>query len=449
MSEDGISLTVEPAGMQAFLHLPARASLPVSTLLDRMMKINVIGGVIESALRAAETPAEVDRDIVVAQGTAAVQPIDARIEMLVHFGIRLAEGSDHKIDFHEQGRFHEVAAGDVLARLIPKKPGSAGRTVFGKDIPVGEPRDADLQALIGEGVKRVGNDVVAERTGMVIKRHDGHLDIMPEVHIDADLNMRCGNLTTKLPVTIKGDVIAGFSLKTGDNVTITGVIEDARISVKGNLTCGGILPGEHRVKAHGDLVTKHINRREVKCRNLTVASDIRGSTVYATGNIQAKAIMASQVNCAGSLICDELGNPDELGGIVQIGVNPMAIALWRLAVREHEAIVGEVEEAKRQCKRLALWIKQETDETKRQEIAAKLKQALAAFEISTKRLGECEAVVNNATLRAGNSLDATLTVNHGVHPGIEVRIGTEARLSVTKPMGKTVFRLKDGRITWD
>jgi uncharacterized protein len=449
MPDDDITITVDPAGMLAILHLPAHTSLPASTLLDRMMRVNVIGGIREDALRQAEQPADADRDLAVAIGTPAIQPVDARIEMMVHFGLRLSEGSDHKIDFHEQGRFHEINAGDVLARLIPKQPGTPGRTVHGKELPVGEPRDADMSALAGEATRRQGFDLIAERTGMVVRRHDGHLDVMPEVTIDSDLNMRCGNLTTRLPVSIKGDVIAGFTLKSAANVTVTGVIEDARISVKGDLTCGGILPGKLRVKAHGNLTTKHITRREVKCGNLVVSSDIRGSIVYATGSIQAKLIVASRVHCGGSLTCDELGNVDELGGVVQIGVNPLAIALWRLAAREHETIVAEVEEAKKACKRLALWVKQETDPDKLQDCAAKLKLALANYDNRVKRLGECENILNNATLRTGNNLEATIVVNQAVHPGTEIRIGTEAKLTVTKAMGKTTFRLKDGKITWD
>lgn len=450
MPDDGLIITVDPAGMQAVLHLPARASLPVSTLLDRLMKANVIGGVLEPALRMAEQPADHDRDLVVARGTPAVQPVDARVEILVSFGLRLEEDAEHHIDFREQGRFHEVDAGTVLARLTPKKPGAPGRTVLGRDLPVGEPRDADLTAVAGEGTAlRGGTEVVSERTGLVIRRRDGHIDIMPTVELTGDLDMHCGNLVTRLPVAVKGDIIAGFSLKSGADVTVKGVIEDARISVKGSLTCGGILPGKHRVKAHGDLATKHISGREVKCRNLQVSSDVRSATVFATGDIAAKVIVSSHLNCGGSLVCDELGNPDEMGGTVQVGINPLAIALWRLAAREHEAIAQEVTDAKNQCKRLAMWVKQETDEAKRQELAVRLRQALALYEESAKRLGECEAVLNNATLRAGNNPDATVVVNQAVHPGIEIRIGSEARLTVAKALGKTTFRLKDGKVTWE
>ncbi len=450
MSDDSIRLDIDPAGMQAVLHLPARATMPASAAIDRMMKAGVIAGVVEPVLREVEVPADHDRDLIVAQGVSAVQPVHAYVKVLVDFALRLEEGDDHKMDFREQGRFHEVEAGAVLARLVPKQPGSAGRTVLGKDLPVAEAKDADLGAAAGEGTMVRGeSDVVAERPGMVVRRRDGHLDILPVVDIPGDLDMHWGNLVTKLPVTIKGDVIAGFSIKSAADVTVKGVIEDARISVRGNLTCGGILQGEHRVKTHGDLITKHITGREIKCRNLTVASDVRGGTIYATTDVTAKLIVSSKVHCGGSLVVDDLGHPDELGGVVQVGMNPLAVALWRLAAREHEAIAAEVTEGKTQTKRLALWLKQETDPAKRQELATKLQHSLKTYEMRCKRLGECEKVLNNAVLRAGNNPDATVTVNSSVHPGVEILIGAEAKLGITKSMGKTVFRLKDGKVVWE
>lgn len=450
MPDDAIRLDIDPAGMQAVLHLPARATMPASSAIDRMMKAGVIAGVIETALREVEVPADHDRDLVVAQGIPAVQPEHAYVKVLVNFALRLEEDAEHKIDFHEQGRFHEVAAGDLLARLTPKKPGTPGRTVLGKELPVAEAKDADLTAVAGEGTALRGDsEVVSERAGMVVRRRDGHLDIMPVVDIPGDLDMHWGNLITKLPVAIKGDVIAGFSIKSATDVTVKGVIEDARISVRGNLVCGGILPGKHRVKTHGDLTTKHVTGREVKCRNLEVASDVRGSTVYATGNVKVKLLVSSTVQCGGSAVIDDLGHPDELGGIVQVGMNPLAIALWRLAAREHEAIAAEVAEAKTKTKRIALWLKQETDPAKRQDLALKLQQALANYEQRTKRLGECENILNNAVLRAGNNPDATVTVNNAVYPGVEIHIGADAKLAITKALGKTVFRLREGKVVWE
>lgn len=450
MPDDAIRLDIDPAGMQAVLHLPARATMPASAAIDRMMKAGVIAGVVESTLREVEIPADHDRDLVVALGTAAVQPEHASIKVLVNFALRLEEDAEHKIDFHEQGRFHEVAAGDVLARLVPKKAGSPGKTVLGRELPVAEAKDADLSSVAGEGTALRGDsEVVSERAGMVVRRRDGHLDILPAVDIPGDLDMHWGNLVTKLPVAIKGDIIAGFSLKSAADVTVKGVIEDARISVRGNLACGGILPGKHRVKTHGDLATKHITGREVKCRNLEVASDVRGATIFATGNVKAKLLVSSTVHCGGSAVIDDLGHPDELGGIVQVGMNPLAIALWRLAAREHEAIAAEVGEAKTKTKRIALWLKQEADPAKRQDLAVKLQQALALYEQRTKRLGECEKILNNAVLRAGNNPDATVTVNNAVYPGVEIHIGADAKLVITKALGKTVFRLRDGKVVWE
>jgi uncharacterized protein (DUF342 family) len=450
MPDDAIRLSVDPTGMQAVLHLPAGMSLPASTTIDRMMKAGVVAGVVEAALHDLETPADHDRDVVVAQGTPAVQPVHARIDVLVNFAIRLEESTGHMLDFREQGRFHEVEAGTVLARRTPPEQGLPGRTVLGKELSVPEPKDADLSAIAGEGTSQRGYlELVADLTGMVVRRHDGHLDVMATVVIPGDLDMHWGNLATTLPVTIQGDVIIGFNLKCGADVEVKGVIEDARVSVKGNLVCGGILPGKQRVKTHGDLTTKHVTGREIKCRDLTVASDVRGSLVFATGNVTSKLIVSSQVHCGGSLVVDELGHRDELGGSVQVGVNPLAVALWRLAAREHESITAEVADGKLQCKRTALWLKKETNAAKRQELATKLQHTLAVYEQRVKRLGECENILNNAVLRSGNNPEATITVNTAVYPGVEVRIGTEARLTISKVMGKTVFRLREGKVVWD
>ena len=119
MPEGAIRLDVDPAGMQAVLHLPAGSSLPASAAIDRMMKAGVVAGVIEGALHDVEVPTDHDRDLVVAQGTPAVQPVHARIDVLVNFAIRLEESAGHMLDFREQGRFHEVEAGTVLARRTP------------------------------------------------------------------------------------------------------------------------------------------------------------------------------------------------------------------------------------------------------------------------------------------------------------------------------------------
>lgn len=433
--------------------LPAGQALLPGALLDLMMRAGVVAGVVEAALHEAEAPAAADRRIVVARGTAPVPARDARVEVLVDFALRLAEDAGHRVDFHEQGRFHEIDAGAVLARLVPKRPGTPGRTVLGRELPVGEPRDADLSAYAGEGTllqAEVGDgQVVAERTGLVVRRPDGHLDIMPKVELRGDLDMRCGNLVTRLPVEVAGDIIAGFSLKSEASATVKGAIEDARVSVKGDLVCGGILPGKHRVKAHGDLRTRHISGRVVKCRGLQVANDVRGATVFAIGDVAAKVIISSTIHCGGSLVCDELGHPDEHSGLVQVGLDPLAVALWRLAARERETLAAETARHRQECKRLAVWVKDETDPVQRAALAGRLQQALAAYEASVARQGECEAVLANDLLRDGNNHGATVTVNQVVHPGIEVMIGADARCKVTKALGRTVFRLHDGKVVWE
>ena len=444
-----IAVEVAEDAMEAVLVLQPGATLESSAALDRLIRAGVTAGVLEEPLRGLNEPCEEERRLVVARGLPAVPSQDARVEVLIDFSIKVSEDAEHRTDFRDQKRFHEVDAGTVLARFVKKVQGTPGRTVLGKELTVTEPRDADLTSVCGEGtrIEAVGDgQVVAEHSGLLLRRRDGHLDVMPSFEIAGDLDMRVGNVDTKMAVSIRGDVIAGFSLKSAGAVEIKGVIEDARISVKGNLTCGGILPGAHRVKTHGDLTTKHAAGRTLKCRNLIVASDLRGCTIYATGDVTAKKLINCTLTCGGSLTCDELGHPLEMGGVVIAGLNPLAIALYKLAGREHDALEAEVVEARTKIKKLAMWTRDEANAAKRQKLAHDLKRVLANYEATVRRLASCEKVLGNDTLRGGNNPNAMVTVNQTVHAGVEIQLGAEAKLLVERPLGKTVFRLIDGRV---
>jgi uncharacterized protein (DUF342 family) len=452
MAENGIRVEVAPDGMAAALHVPGGASMPASRVLDLLIRANVTTGVVESEINQAAEPTAADRVLTVARGIPPQPSVDGRIEMLVDFAVHIVEGADHRVDFHETGRFREVAAGTPLARLIPQQDGTPGKTVLGKDLPVRKPVVADLTAAAGEGtrIEPTGAGVlVAAQAGMVVRRHDGHLDVLPKVEIPGDLDMHWGNIDTSLPVSIRGDIVSGFSLKTGGDLEVRGAIEDARVSVKGNLTCTGILPGKHRVKAHGDITTQHVAGRELKCRCLTVGKDMRGVTVYAVRDVTAKGVVSCRIHAGGNVVCQEVGHPDELGGMVQAGADPFAMALFTLAVREHDAIAAEVVAAKQRCKKLAVWLKKESVEHERQRLAHQLQEAFAAFEQACHRLSDCEGLLRNQTLRTGNNPDATITIERAVHPGVEIRLGCEARHVVQRAMGHTVFRLKDNKVVWE
>ena len=58
-------------------------------------------------------------------------------------------------------------------------------------------------------------------------------------------------------------------MKSSCDIQVDGSIEDARVSAQGNLQVkGGILPGQNRVKAHGDVHARFIEQREIKSRSV-------------------------------------------------------------------------------------------------------------------------------------------------------------------------------------
>lgn len=447
--DDGIRVEVAADAMQATLLVPAGAALPGSAILGRLRAAAVVSGILEHAVAQATMPAPEARRIVVAIGEAAVPPRHATIEMLVHFVMRRDDGAIVQPGGPNQAI--EVAAGAAIARTVPRQAGRPGRDVRGQELAVARPLEVDIARICGDGVRveASGARVVAERDGLVVRRRDGRIDLVPRIDIAGDLDRHWGGLATRLAVAITGDILGGAAVQCGGDLQVGGVIEDASVSVRGGLSCGGILAGRHQLRVRGDIAASHVAGRTIACRNLAVASDIRDATIHALGDVSARLVLASTIHCAGSFTCSQFGNHAGAGSQLFIGVNPRALGLHRLAVRELDAITREAAEAREQVKAATEATRSCGDPPERRRLAKDLRRSLSRFEACERRVAKCRKVIKNATLRAGNNPDATATITGVIHPGVEVHIGLEARHAVTKPMENVVFRLKHGKVAWD
>ena len=279
--------------------------------------------------------------------------------------------------------------------------------------------------------------------------------VQPQLVIEGDVDLKSGNIDTALSVMVKGDIKAGFTVKSGADIVVMGVVEDARISARGNISVrGGILPGRERVKAHGNLVARYITGREVKGRDIEVAGSVRFSRVLATGAVTAKEIIAGRLIAAGSLACEVLGSPEGSRTQVQVGIDPYEEALYMAAQQEQGRHAREVVRLKERCKLLAHKLGQQLPVAEGEDdpLSDDLRTALGDFAKACTHLAECEAVItrHEAQLGAGNrnAANAIVTVRRTAHPGVEVLIGELARTEVREALAAPVFRFQAGAVVW-
>lgn len=443
--------------MEAWIELNPGEYCSRAAMQINLNRLGIAYGVIAESMDAAARPERELRTLTMARGTPPEDGINAEIVMLVDDTRHYHSDEYDRIDFHDLGKIVELKPGDPIARLTMATPGKPGMNVRGHVVKQKPGADIDLAQYVADGTRIDAANklrIVADIQGVFRRNRGGKFMVQPLHIVDGDVDFKSGNIDTSLPVLIKGDIKKGFTVKTAADLTVMGVIEDARVSAQGNLTVsGGILPGEKRVKAHGDVVARYISGREVKGRNITSTTGITASRLLATGDIGAKELIAGWTRCAGNVVCDLLGNEGGQKTLVEVGTNPFEEALFEGAQQELKRLDGLLPSMKDHCKIVARKLeKAEPESDEHAEVSTELREAVKAYSDACTRFAECEEIIKRhgecaeAALKAG--LGSRITVRKVAHIGAELRIAGLAHLDLWEPLRNVTFFYKEGNVSW-
>lgn len=435
--------------MTAWLDIPANEKENVEQLRALISAANIRHGLQREALFAATRPAAEDRSLVIALGTAPVDGKPGESEVLVDVREGPPKDPSGVSDFHQLHLFCDVTRGQALVRALPADPGIAGQSVLGEPV-WGKPGTlAELKTFQGDGTALETDRLVAAFDGVCRRSRRGEnmvLTVTPKLEIAADVDNSIGDIDTAFDVEIKGDIKLGFSVKTGGSLTVKGIIEDARVSAKGNLVASGIVAGQNRVKSRSDITIKHANGREIKCRNLHVAGGLIECTVLAIGHVHAHDIIGGRVVAAGSVTADVIGDQWAAPTLVQVGVNPYEKSLFDTAGREREHALRSLDDIEQHLQVLSSHLAGKRGN--QAETMEEVKRLVVQREAFRRLLTTCDQVIThqNQNLDAAKVLVNAARINVGkmVYNGVTLLFGESARMQVTDPFGKTSLYAKDG-----
>jgi hypothetical protein len=451
-----IVIQLDMQQIEAFIVLDAGDYVPPAVLRGALERLGITTGVSEEQIQAAAAPGGEQRRLVLARGRPMEPGADAQLEHLVEVVQVVAEpDGSGRIDPRERGKWTEVDPGTPLARVVPATAGVAGITVKGLAIEAKAGRALDINRVRGEGTDvdaRDANVLNATVSGIVRRNDRGVTSVVPKLEIRGDLDMHTGNIDTRFPVHIGGDLKVGFVVKSAASIAVAGSIEDARVSAAGDLVVrGGILPGNERVKARGDISVRHAEGRTLKARSVTVAGDLRNCTVLATGSVTAKSIAGGSVTCTGSVEVGDLGDFNELKTRILAGVNPFLATVYRGAQARVAEAEHDADSLRERVQLLTHRIKQ--------RIAGRfdvgndkhtLAKTMREYEAAVALLRDCRNAFaahegEIARAEAAPSL-ARIVVKGAAWPGVEIGIGETAVLVLKERLTRPVFVLKDGVI---
>jgi uncharacterized protein len=220
--------------------------------------------------------------VVVAKGSLAETWKD--IDWLIPMGISsLRDYSDETIDLHEVSQFINVREGQVLCELPP--PPKEGHSVYGQGIPA-PPCPFQLGDRVGLDPKNL-LQVVATQAGCV-RFVKGRLSVEQQLEIPGDLDFKIGHIDFCGDVTVHGNVLDGFHIKSAKSIVIDGAVGVSTIEAEGNITIKGGVNGGHKGKllSGGDLQAHYLHMVSVKCGgDVLVDVECHDSMVLAMGSV--------------------------------------------------------------------------------------------------------------------------------------------------------------------
>lgn len=323
-------------------------------------------------LRELKAGKQSDYLILIAEGEPAQTGTDAYFEWAVDvreekkIGKVLEDGS---IDFRERDLITLVQEKDLLGRLIPPQPGTAGIDIFGNALH--PPPHVNIEVVIDthiyaepEGDGTIGFFASAgggisvlskekEANGRRSRRID--ISINSISSIDGDVDYTTGNIEFNGDVVIDGSVQQQFSVRATGSVTIGGYVESgAYITAGKNIVVKrGVIGDTTELIAGASVITKYIQESTVRAGgDVRVGSYIFNASVRAGGQVvisgkgegKSRALVGGLVWGGRGILAKSIGSPYNTNTKLVAGINPDSVERID-KIRANLITCGEKQEA--------------------------------------------------------------------------------------------------------
>ena len=390
-----------------------------------LKNIGVISGISEEAIRLFLLEKRYFETYVLAKGTKAREGSDGYIEYTFNTSLKPTPkmNEDGTVDFHTLENVNHIKSGDVVAILHPEDRGDNGTDILGRPV---YPRK------VKRAVFRYGKNMeVSEdklKFGHVTLENDKVFvsNVLELVDVDAST----GDINYSGSVMIKGNVLAGFSVKAAGDISVSGIVEGATIIADGDITFNRGVQGMNKavIKAGGNIVSKFIESASSVEAGGNIESDsILHSKVRAKGTIKASGrnglIVGGEVRSICLVEAKNIGNEMGTATVVGVGVDPAA----KKRVDELKTSLQKLGDSKIQLNQIMTALR------KKQEIEGKLAPDKVELQQKTMRnlvmiekdLTEQKNELEQLRQQLGEDVNARVRVSGNIYVGVKLIFGEQ------------------------
>ncbi len=223
--------------------------LKAQDIVDELKAKGVQQGLLFPAIKKV-TDVDKPYELIVAKGTLPTEGTDGDLEVHIRYE-EFDPDSEEKVDFREMNAIANVKEGQVIATHVLPVPGTPGRSLLGKEIPVKPVRDIVLR--LGKNVKQVDQDIVTLISGKPAldwREKLVKIDVNNEFHHPGEVDLESGNIRFEGDVRIGGNVLPSMFVGATGGVYVGGSVTKAvihamkSITVRGNVLSSTISAGK-------------------------------------------------------------------------------------------------------------------------------------------------------------------------------------------------------------
>jgi hypothetical protein len=275
-------------------------------------------------------------DIIFAKGSVPIEGKDAIITY--HFNtdktLKPKVNEDGSVDFHQLDMISSINKGDILATLEPAVQGKAGTDVLGNVI---QPKK------VAHKILKHGKDIHLSDDGLTMYSDvSGHVMLTDDkvfvsntYEVLADVDSSTGDIMYEGNVTVKGNVITGFSIHAKGDIIVNGVVEGATLIAGGQIILKRGMQGmsKGRMEAEGNIITKFIENAEVRAGGYITTEAILHSKVSAKGDIivggKKGFITGGEIRSGTVISVKTAGSTMGTNTLLEVGIDPGIVEEFR------------------------------------------------------------------------------------------------------------------------
>lgn len=291
-----VEISVDPNCTTAFMTISAPANGGLDLTPDKVRAaIRAKGiefGLMEEAVDEAVENRRYGENVCIARWQPPVNGVDGTIEYYFkkENTFKPVEDENGNVDYKNLGLVRNIYHGTPVAKITLPTEGKPGTDIMGK--PVAQKVGVPAKFTVGKGTELVadGTEIIASVDGNLAYT-GGAFCIEESLLIRGDVDVSSGNIDFIGDITIKGNVMEGFSVTSKKNVLINGTVTNGTVLADGNIT---VKLGSINSKLRSEKGSVKLDF----CQN---------SNVYAAGNVEASSFVGGEVFAGKKLIASGKG----------------------------------------------------------------------------------------------------------------------------------------------